>query len=211
MRCPKCVQQIHRSAHRCPHCGFGLSDLDDVYGAKGGLIPKLNDAAGVLRMRDRRRVSAWLSRFEKHFPQLFLSVYCCALDDGSNIRELGLWTLNHSTFKDVDDSRSQKGGVLLVIDVSSKVASISYGYALDSILNEENTFEVLAKAHPYLLEGDYVKALHLIIKRLTVLLRKKASVTRHSKTKAEHHSTGAALGSPSSQSVSREYSEGGER
>lgn len=169
------MQKIHRSAQECPHCGFALSDLDDLHEVYAPSARKLNDVAGVLRMKDRRKASAWFDQFEQRFPQLFFSVHFGALEERHRIREVGIWLLNKTVYEDVDETRSNDGGILLVVDVNSKTASISFGYHLDCFLSEEETFDILSKAHPYLLDGNYLKSLGIVMKGLTVLLSKKSS------------------------------------
>jgi len=174
MKCPRCVQMIHRSAIQCPHCGFVLQDLDAQYGGAEVRMRRLSDDAGVLRMRERRKASKWFDHFETTFPQLFFSVYYGAMDDVSNIRQFGMWLLNRGAFEDVDLSRPNEGGILLLVDVNSKTAFISHGYLLDFYLKEKDTFRVLSKAHPHLLKGDHSKALKVVISQLTAVLRKRS-------------------------------------
>lgn len=174
MKCPRCVQRIHRSAAQCPHCGFSMHDLVAQYGAGEVRMRRLSDAAGVLRLNERRKVEKWLDQFEASFPQLFFSVYYGALDEMSNIRQFGMWLLNHGAFEDVDLSRPNDGGVLLVVDVNSRTASISYGYLLDTYLTENDTFKALSVAHPYLLQGNHLRGLKVILKKLSAILRKRA-------------------------------------
>ena len=174
MKCPRCVQLIHRSASQCPHCGFALQDLDAQYEGREVRMRRLSDVAGVLRMSERRKAEKWFNRFELHFPQLFFSVYYGALDEDVNIRQFGMWMLNRGAYEDVGVSRPNEGGVLLVVDVNTKTAFITYGYLLDFYLTEKDTFYLLSKAHPYLLKGDHSKALKLIVDQLTVLLRKRS-------------------------------------
>jgi len=170
MKCPRCVQLIHRSATQCPHCGFALQDLDAQYGGQERRMRRLSDDAGVLKMRERRKIKKWFDRFEATFPQLFFSVYYGALDDVANIRQFGMWLLNRGVFEDV--SRPNEGGVLLVIDVNSKTAFMAHGYLLDFYLTEDDTFFILSKAHPHLLKGEHYKALQEIITQLTAVLKK---------------------------------------
>ncbi len=157
-----------------------MSDLNAVYGHEEVCMARLCDAAGVIRVKYRAKLEKCLDQFEASFPQLFISVYLGALDERANIRQFGMWLLNHAAFEDVDITRSNEGGVLFVVDVNSKVATISFGYLLDPFLTETDTFLILSKAHPYLLAGDYVKALHLVIKKLTKILKKRAvQANRH--------------------------------
>lgn len=174
MKCPRCVQRIHRSASQCPHCGFAMQDLDAQYGGDEVRMRRLSDAAGVLRLQERKKVEKWFQRFEASFPQLFFSVYYGALDERSNIRQFGMWLLNRGAFEDVELSRPNDGGLLLVIDVNSKAAFIANGYLLDGYLKEDDTFNVLSKAHPHLLQGNYYKALKIVMAKLSVVLKKRS-------------------------------------
>lgn len=139
---------------------------------------RLSDAAGVLRMPERKRAQKWFDHFERNFPQLFFSVYYGALDETSNIRQFGLWLLNRGAFEDVDLSRPNEGGILLVVDVNTKTAFIAHGYLLDYYLTEKDTFKILSKAHPHLLKGDHSKALKIVISQLAAVLRKRARLAR---------------------------------
>lgn len=174
MKCPRCVQRIHRSAAQCPHCGFSKHDLVAQYGPGEVRMRRLSDAAGVLRLNERKKAAKWLDEFESAFPQLFFSVYYGALDERSNIRQFGMWLLNHGAFEDVDLSRPNDGGILFVVDVNSRTATISYGYLLDAFLTESDTFRVLSAAHPYLLQGNHLKALRVVTKKLSAILRKRS-------------------------------------
>ena len=162
MKCPRCVQSIHRSAEQCPHCGFAISELIAQYGTDEVRMRRLNDVAGVLRLRERQRLEKWMDQFEVNFPQLFFSVFYCALDKRTNVRQFGMWLLNHAAYEDVDLERPNDGGILLVVDVNSKVVSMTYGYLLDLFLTEDETFNILAKAHPHLLQGNHIRAIALM-------------------------------------------------
>lgn len=135
---------------------------------------RLSDAAGVLRLKERKKLDKWFQKFEASFPQLFFSVYFGALDDRSNIRQFGMWLLNRGAFEDVDLTRPNDGGVLLVVDVNSKSAFIANGYLLDIYFREEDSFNILSKAHPHLLQGNYYRALKVVMTKLTSTLRKRS-------------------------------------
>ena len=135
---------------------------------------RLSDTAGVLRMPERRKAEKWFDRFEANFPQLFFSVYYGALDDVSNIRQFGMWLLNRGAYEDVDLTRPNEGGILLVVDVNTKTAFMTFGYRLDFYLTEKDTFRILSKAHPHLLKGEHSKALKMVVTHLSVVLRKRS-------------------------------------
>ena len=123
-----------------------MRDLNAQFGDGDVRMRKLSDAAGVLKLTERKKANVWLKDFEERFPQLFFSVYYGALDEISNIRQFGMWLLNHGAFEDVDLSRPNDGGLLLIIDVNSRTATISFGYLLDEFLTENDTFKILSAA-----------------------------------------------------------------
>ena len=174
MKCPRCILQIHRSAPQCPHCGFALQDLDIEYGSDSVLVSRLNDSAGVLRLKERKKAQKWFDRFEATFPQLFFSVYYGSFEDASKIREYGIWLLNHGYYSDIGEEKGNDGGILLVVDVRSKTACLVFGYLLDYYLREKDAFNVLVKAHPSWLKGDHAHGLKIIINSLTKVLQRRS-------------------------------------
>nr|MBR9809468.1 TPM domain-containing protein [bacterium] len=113
-----------------------------------------------------------LQDFESKFPQLFISVYLGAFEDLSSIRQYGFWMLNRTHYVDVDPQRPNSTGILILVDVNAKSASITFGYALMPYLSEKTTFEALSAGHPFFLQGDYLKGLKAVIKKLEILLVK---------------------------------------
>ena len=113
-----------------------------------------------------------LARFEKKFPQLFVSVYLGAFEEMTSIRQFGFWFLNRAAFTDVDVNRPNENGILILVDVTSKTAGISYGYSLLPYLDDENTFDALSVAHPYLIQGEFLPAIERTVGRLETILKK---------------------------------------
>jgi len=100
---------------------------DETYGAEDVSLNKFTDAAGILRMKERGPMRKVLERFEAKFPQLFVSIYLGAFDDLDNIRQFGFWMLNRADYVDLDRDRPNENGILILVDVNSKSASISFG------------------------------------------------------------------------------------
>ena len=178
MKCPRCVQVIHRGAGLCPHCGFGLAEADERFGAEDVVLRRLGDAAGLIRAKDRPMVTTALDKFCKRFPQLFFAVYTASRHGGPNLRQFGFWLLNRAAFEDVPVDRPNEAGILLVIDADSKSAAVTWGYMLDPFLTEEDTFLCLSRAHAYWLEGRFADGIVRMIAQLEKILRKKAAQAR---------------------------------
>ena len=178
MKCPRCVQSIHRGAMSCPHCGFAVEDADRMFGAGEVAIDCLEDTAGLLRRSERDRVACIIEEFREVFPQLFFAVYTGSFRELTSLRQFGFWLLNRAAFRDVPIDRPNEAGLLLVIDPESKAASLTFGYLLDPFLDGNDTFRCLSKAHPYLLGGDYCRGIEVVAGVLSKLLRKRSRQAR---------------------------------
>lgn len=185
MKCPRCVQRIHRAAAACPHCGFGLADADRMFGDGEVKLRSLTDAAGLFRRSERDRIEDALESFGTSFPQMFVAVYSGSLGETGNLRQFGFWLLNRGIFEDVDVSKPNEGGVLIVIDPDSKAAGISFGYLLDPFFEERDSFECLSRAHSYWLEGRYCDGLLKVLNHLGKLLRKRCRQAKRDPEKYE--------------------------
>lgn len=178
MKCPRCVQRIHRAASSCPHCGFTLADADGYFGFEEVRIRCLTDSAGILRRGDRQRVELAMEKLTRRFPQIFVAIYTGALGEVSNMRQFGFWLLNRSAFEDVPVDKPNEAGILLTIDPESKAVGIVFGYLLDAFLDETDTFECLSRGHAYWLEGRYADGIVRTLAHLDKVLRKRSRQAR---------------------------------
>ncbi|MGC6582464.1 MAG: TPM domain-containing protein [Akkermansiaceae bacterium] len=149
-----------------------MADVDILFGNEDVILTKFMDAAGVLRRKERDAMRKILERFEQKFPQLFFSIYVGAFDDIPNLRQFGFWLLNRAAYSDVGVDRPNENGVLLVLDVNGKTAAMSFGYAIMPYLDEDTTFDALSAAHPFLLQGEYLKAFRVVLTKIENTLKK---------------------------------------
>ncbi len=184
MKCPRCVQRIHRAASSCPQCGFSLADADACFGAEELRLRCLTDTSGILRQGDRERVEVAMEKIMRRFPQVFVAIYTGSLGEVANIRQFGFWLLNRSAFEDVPLEKPNEAGILLTIDPSSKAAGMVFGYLLDPFLTEADTFECLSRAHAYWLEGRYADGIVRALHHLDGILRQRS---RHARRDPEHY------------------------
>ncbi len=179
MKCPRCVQKIHRAAAACPHCGFTLADADRQFGGRELRLRCLADTAGLLRREERERVSAALDEFRQRFPQLFAAIYTGALGEAAHLRSFGFWLLNRASFAELPPETPNAAGILLTIDPVTKAAGMTFGYLLDPFLEEADTFECLSRAHSHWLEGRYADGMIKALDQLGWVLRKRCLQARH--------------------------------
>ena len=184
MKCPRCVQKIHRGAESCPHCGFCLSICDEEFGSDEVSVKMLTDAAGLLRNKERAKVQDAINQFCRRFPQLFFAVYTGGFRESAKLRQFGFWLLNRGAFEDVPLERPNAAGIILVMDVEGKAAGLTYGYLLDPYLDEEDTFSCLSKAHPYWIEHRSAEGIIVVLRAMEKILIRKS---RHAKSDPERY------------------------
>ncbi len=173
MKCPRCVQKIHRGAESCPRCGFSLHDADELFADVPVHLPALADRAGLLRLAERNRVSRAMRRFTSRFPELFFAVYTGVFRDHESLRVCGFWVLNRIRLENHSDLANESC-VLLVMDAERKAATLSFGYHFDAYLNEDDTFFCLSKAHPHWLEARYGDGIEALMGALAQILAKRS-------------------------------------
>ncbi len=178
MKCPRCVQRIHRAAESCPHCGFTLADADAVFGHEEVRIKCLTDCAGILRRRDRHRVETAMEKISRRFPQVFVAVYTGSLGELANLRQFGFWLLNRAAFEDVPLEKPNEAGILITVDPESKAAGMVFGYLLDPFLEDSDTFDCLSRGHAYWLEERYAEGIQRVLRRLDEILAKRSRQAR---------------------------------
>ena len=185
MKCPRCVQLIHRAAAGCPHCGFELADADAMFGAGDVKLRSLTDAAGLFRRNERDRLEDEMEGFGIEFPQMFVAVYTGSLGEVANLRQFGFWLLNRGVFEDVAVEKPNEAGILIVIDPDSKAAGMSFGYLLDPFFEDQDTFDCLSRAHAHWLEGRYADGILRSLRHLRKVLRKRCRQVRRDPEKYE--------------------------
>ena len=169
---------MHLTAEECPHCGLSLEHLDVVYSRFDRRVRRPHDTAGVLRVQQRRKVSRWIEKAEKVFPQLYFSVVTVSLSDDQNIRSYGHWLMNRGDFEDIPEPSRRDGCVLLVIDVNRKEVCLHFGYLLDYCADEEAAFDALACGHPYLIESNYLRAIEVMLGGMKRYVKKLHRIAR---------------------------------
>ncbi len=172
MSCPHCGISSSSATTGCPSCGFSLSGVEERLGSHAVVINRLVDTQHLLRLRDSVRLEAQLDEFERRFPQAFCTIFLGVLPGGVSVAEGGFWLLNHGVRTCQDEVRRNDHGIALVIDPSTHSASLCLGYALEPIIPNEKTAELLRQISPALWHGDYANAIAKMVRSIDKLLRK---------------------------------------
>lgn len=177
MKCPSCVQAIHRGAGSCPHCGFDLARAELRFGTESPEGRLLNDRAGLVRSAGRRRIGRLMAGFSARFPQLSFALHTGS-GAGPQLREFAFWLLNRARFVDLPEGRDASGIVLLAIDADAHLATLCWGYRVDEHLTESDTFHVLSRAHAYWVEERYGEGIERVIEQLALVLIRRSRQAR---------------------------------
>ena len=186
MKCPRCVQRIHGGAESCPHCGFSIADVDARYGAGRVKVSSLDDESGLLDRSGRAEVRAAMARIPRKFPQLVAAVHLGPVGAATELRQFAFWLINRAVIEDIPKGRNNDACVLLVLDPRSRMATMVHGYLLDGHLREEDSFECLARAHGYWLEGRYAEGIVKAWNHLEGILIRRSRQARRAMARHRH-------------------------
>ena len=149
--------------------------MDEIFGGDAVLLERVTDAAGVLTMTDAERVTAALVEFEARFPQLFAAVYCGALPAQTSLRQFGFWLLNRAAVCDLEATRPNENGALLIIDTHGRAAALVPGYFLECYLDAGDVLRVLEAARRDFHGGLWAAGILAALRELTTRLRRRAA------------------------------------
>jgi uncharacterized membrane protein YgcG len=172
MNCPSCELKLPERAGHCAACGFSIDRLTANYGAAPVVLHRMMDVAGVMRRRERLLIEDRMDGFERRFPQLFFAVYVGTLPPLADVREFGFWLLNRAAVSSVDFTRPNDKGLLLVIDVAGRRASLSAGYFLEPYLSDGAMAGALKKGASMWEEGRYGEGVELVMASVERQLRR---------------------------------------
>lgn len=143
MNCPRCRTNVAPAATFCVNCGFSAAFLRAHLGEHWVRIERITDDAHCLRLEEVRACEIAMDDFERHFPQAFIAVYLGVLPAGLNASELGFWLLNQGAFNTPQMMKRNDYGMVWVIDPVARSLSLTLGYALETVLDENQQRHLL--------------------------------------------------------------------
>ncbi len=182
MNCPRCVRDLPSAALTCGECGFSLHDQDAQFGQDAVRLDRVANPAGSLSEADIRTLEQALDAFQETFPQLFLAIYNVALPVMSSVRQFGFWLLNRAAIKDLDITRPNENGALLVLDETTGQAGLVVGYLLECYFSEPELAELLEPARKDWAAGSLAAGALEVIAAFTKALKKKAKLAQRDPT-----------------------------
>ncbi|MEM7013568.1 MAG: TPM domain-containing protein [Verrucomicrobiota bacterium] len=145
----------------------------DVFGYDDVHFHQLSDLADCLEKKERQQLQKLIDRLEKRFPQLWFGICFVALSERASLREFGFWLMNHATVTS-DEPRPNENGVILTIDLTSRVAGFSLGYYSERFMSDGDLFRALNEGAPYLKQGDYELGVRVMLERFAKILAQQA-------------------------------------
>lgn len=175
MKCPRCSHKVDAGEGWCAQCGFNQDSVDEQFGADAVFVERVTDAAGVLPEESRRRIELVLAEFERRFPQLFLMVYVGSLPRQTSLRQFAFWLMNRAAVSDVEITRPNENGVLLMIDAANHAAALTCGYFLECFIGPEDFSVWLDRCSSHLEAGEIDATVEVLAREITACLRKRAA------------------------------------
>lgn len=171
--CPCCAQNFHHGAENCPLCGFSFDKVVELFGERTIPTRRVDDKAGCLKKSQRETLSKKLTLWEKKCPPAVFCIHIPLSLERQQLRQYATWALNNMALNNSDFDRPD-WTLLLVLDISNRAATFSYGYKLDKYLTGDILYPALASGASYLRDGHYEQGLTIIMKKARRILAKQA-------------------------------------
>lgn len=164
MHCPRCATDISDRVERCPACAFTLGDLDTQAGAPPLRTGAVTDLADVLSAADRERLAA-RAELCRHRTGADLAVLVAPRSPLPPPQYV-FWLFNRW-----DVGGAENRGLLILLSLDERRIECEVGYALEAIIDDENSGRVLDEhVVPLLARGDIAAGLWQAVDVLAQIL-----------------------------------------
>ena len=130
-------------------------------------------------MAEISQLRAALRLFEKKFPQILFSVFIDDLDEGTSPSEYAFWLANRARFSSLEKKHGENFDLLLVIDLTTRSASLVAGYGRENHVSEHDLQTALDELAGPLREGDAPAGIRALLEALIRMLRARARESGH--------------------------------
>lgn len=172
VHCPGCHAPQAELSNQCEHCGYTARQAVEKFPFEAPPLTTLIDPDGRLARHHRQSIRSRIQRLERHFPQVTIYVALAKLPEESDVREFGYWLFNASPVENPAEAERRLDGILLVVDRTSRTASLTVGYGLDVFLGDDVLTALLDKARPHFKGGSYGRGIIEVVDALRRALLK---------------------------------------
>jgi hypothetical protein len=145
-----------------------------MLGGECVVLNRITDNSLTLKIAEKQLLGDMIADLEDAFPQLFLLLYIGRIPTGLSLAEFGFWLLNHAAVNDLDFTRPNENGLLLVMDPDRNQASLTTGYFIEKFLPESLQLACLMKSSRLWEEGETAAGLARFIQELHIRLTRSA-------------------------------------
>jgi TPM domain len=130
------------------------------------------DAAGIFPERDVWKIEAARDKLSRRFPQFHWRVCTVVVPLETNLSVFGFWLLNVCPLNGQETAADRAATVLLLINAGTGQVAAIPGYAVESILSDENWKAILATMAGPWQDGQPVEAVIRFFKSTRIHLER---------------------------------------
>jgi len=157
--CPSCHAPATEIGRHCGFCGYSAEEAVKKFNFKPPALERFVDAEGRLKASEKRRLSHRIDQLERKYPQITFYFVLMRLSVKTDSREFGYWLFNASYPQNEEDVRKRPYGILFLIDLENRLASVTVGYGLDPFLTDSNLQQIMHSLKAFLQKKRFFKAI----------------------------------------------------
>ena len=174
MACPGCRLTTKDPVDQCHRCGCTGHVSVEKFPFPAPPMERFIDPAGNLNEVERREIGKALAKLAKKFPQPRFCFCVLDLSPEADPREFGFWMMNASPVADQEEAGLRPWTSRMVIDDANGRVSVSFGYAIEPFLDDEQLTAVLRFNRQYFFGRDYATGILKFIEGIEKVLKEGA-------------------------------------
>lgn len=144
INCPACGEPLTTDSNWCPACNFTGAQTVDLFPESPPPLLPILDAAGILNEREIWKIEAARDSLRRRFPQFQWRICTVVLPAEANLSLFGFWLLNACPLHGKESTEDRAATVLLLINAGSGQVAAIPGYAVESVLSDDDWKAILA-------------------------------------------------------------------
>lgn len=155
-----------------------MAEVERIFGPVPRHRAAVNDPGGLLSVAQDQKIQRVARKIRNRFPQIFASYYLGKMPDRAHALAYGAWLQNRCRLSPGEPKLGDNFTVLLFVDPIARQASLTVGYALESILDLDTLGEILDRAEPELRRARWASAAMTAWSLLLVKLNRAWALSR---------------------------------
>lgn len=135
--CPSCGAIQEHAVAKCADCGFIGENTVSLFGLSAPPMESIVDPHELFTASEKKSLGRTISRFEKKFPQIHLTLLRTELPLRYDIKVFAFWYFNVAPLRAGEQAEDRMWSILLVQDPDNRRIAVIGGYLIEPFISSD--------------------------------------------------------------------------